>query len=157
MCPSPWKPVVDTWADTPILPVDPRYRTVFHVGEPGANVSLPVEACGMDTWADTHILLVDPRYRTVFPVDEPGAHVSLPMEACGGHLGRHAYSICGPQVQNSIPCRRAGHLCVPPHGSLLWTPGVLDTPILHQQGIVPKATAVVSERRWSRGISKGFP
>lgn len=24
MCPSPWKPVVDTWADTPILPIDPR-------------------------------------------------------------------------------------------------------------------------------------
>ncbi|XP_023349863.1 para-nitrobenzyl esterase isoform X2 [Eurytemora carolleeae] len=24
MCPSPWKPVVDVWADTPILPKDPR-------------------------------------------------------------------------------------------------------------------------------------
>jgi len=24
MCPSPWKPVIDTWADTPILPKDPR-------------------------------------------------------------------------------------------------------------------------------------
>ena len=24
MCPSPWKPVVDTWADEPILPKDPR-------------------------------------------------------------------------------------------------------------------------------------
>ncbi len=68
MCPSPWKPVVDTWADTPILPVDPRYRTVFHV-------------------------------------DEPGAHVSFPMEACCRHLGRHAHSTSGPQVQNSTPCR----------------------------------------------------
>ena len=25
MCPSPWKPVVDVWADTPILPKDPRF------------------------------------------------------------------------------------------------------------------------------------
>jgi hypothetical protein len=49
MCPSPWKPVVDTWADTPILPVDPRYITVFQVDEPGNFVSLPVEACVVDS------------------------------------------------------------------------------------------------------------
>jgi hypothetical protein len=49
---------------TPILPVDPRYRKVFQVDEPGAHVSLPVEA-----WADTPILPVDPRYRTVFHVN----------------------------------------------------------------------------------------
>jgi hypothetical protein len=45
MCPSLWKAVVDAWADTPILPVDPRYRTVFYVDESGAHVSLSMEAC----------------------------------------------------------------------------------------------------------------
>lgn len=29
MCPSPWKPVVDVWADTPILPKDPRFALLL--------------------------------------------------------------------------------------------------------------------------------
>jgi hypothetical protein len=70
MCPSPWKPVVDTWAYTPILPVDPRYRAVFHVDKPGTDVSLPVGDCG-DNCLNSPILPVDPRYRAVFYVDEP--------------------------------------------------------------------------------------
>ncbi len=56
--------VVDTWADTAILPVDPRYKTVFDVDKPDAHVSLPMEA-----WADKPILPMNPRYRTVFHVD----------------------------------------------------------------------------------------
>ncbi len=67
MCPSSWKPVVNTWAEKAILPVDPRYKTVIHV-------------------------------------DKPDAHVSPSVEACGGHLGRHAHSALGYQVQNGILC-----------------------------------------------------
>jgi hypothetical protein len=68
MCPSPWKPVVDTWADTPILPVDPRYRIVLYVDETVPMCSSPWKPV-VDTWADKPILPVDPRYRTVFHVD----------------------------------------------------------------------------------------
>ncbi len=80
MCPFPWKPVVDTWAATPILPVDPRYRTVFHVDEPGAHVSLPVKTCGGHLGGHAHSAR-DPRYRTVVHVEELGTYVSLPIEA----------------------------------------------------------------------------